>query len=497
MVDMLLNALDEAEARGVLPPLEEETGGPEPERIAVLRNRLYLMGYLARDSGKTFPDEDMNEGLVLFAEEASIPQGANLFEEAWTVLQELVSFETETNLITWLQSGRETLLKRAVHLRLFAFGLMERPPKQRRLFRNLDKALRNFSTVAKVFSLTREELPAEPVGKTLAVLFDQEGLVSRFAEMGDRLLLHFPVGISRREKLAWKSLAMTFVKSLARIELWLLGYKTHASPSEPNRFEHARLSLRAALPAFWKDQDKEFRPPQRERDRIDGRLFRRMAQLRDPGDASSEPEDEEELISRVLDEPNTQKEVIKQMRSLGARLYDGIKRVWRTIKNFFRRAVRAVKTFIVNTARFLKERARQTAEQVRNAFRAIGSGVRFIVRRVFAGSDPGHIMFVHDRDLDFEAFVDHRADWSRVRASSRRLILRARIMTYGLNILSALIGAFFAVIKRALTGWFGILLALVRIGRSVARIIRDAAAAGLLFDRLEEIELPQPALEEV
>ena len=493
MYQVLADALDKTHAMGLFPSLEVEGGTDlEPRQLAVMRNRLFLLGYLKRDSEKASLDEDLAQAVQAFLAEVGLKAGGDAASQAWQPLQELVSFETPSNLPRWGRPEREPLLQRAVHLRLFALGLIKDMPRPRDLFAGLDAALADFRTVSARLTLTAQSLDGGSLFDLAAILFDPDAMVTRLATMGEDLVVTYPTDLSRAEKKRQQGLVEAFVKGVARIELWLLGYKTAPIESPLVHYNGTRQTLKAAMPKFWSDQDAADRPPRSGQTRIGGTFFQRLCMLRDQSDDIPDRQAEEKVLDSLLQDPDAQKQTARQIKSLGARLFDGIGRAVRWLKHHFTRFFASLKTSVLNMARFLMNQTFHVATKVRDSVRAMILGLRFLSQKIFAGPASAGVAILHDRDMDFSAYLDTAAAEADLDHLVDQLLSRARLFAVAARIVALVTGVFLSIFKGVVAGWFGVLVTLAKTANTVSSLVQAAKEAGLILGQLKEL-LPTTA----
>ena len=107
---LLEHALENAQADNIISPLLEtrpySTKVYSRSRLMTIRNRLYLLGYITRDSGQASLGAELERGIRAFQQEASFTVNGFVVdgwtgEQSWQALQELVSFESPANLGRW------------------------------------------------------------------------------------------------------------------------------------------------------------------------------------------------------------------------------------------------------------------------------------------------------------------------------------------------------------------------------------------------------------
>lgn len=511
--DQVGAALDEAVAEGYL---GSETAGLDKEELRARRRvvggYLFLLGYLAKRPPTEFQaeqvrfghkrrspghagDGDIQVALTRFQQDAGLEEDSKAGPETWEALQQLASFEHRIEIRRWLNRDRPgEVLWRAVYLRLFALGLTKLPPrtdsrlasKQSQSEREVREGLAAF---VRLVGLLRPEGPALSASfdaATLEVLFDQQGLCV--------LARDYFAGAGQKQEPA-----LSFLRDVARVELWLYGYnvdignfKRKGPFLQPDRFTQ---SFASAMEDFCEDhgKDKDFSArSKRDEAAVLAWFFKHLVALDLGAPSEEDPSEADRVVERVLANDQTRSGVRGTIRTLGARLWDGISRAWNWLKsvfkNLFTKVKRVAKRIVTNLSRFVKSAALKVFSYVKAAVRTVIDGINFLKEKLLRGSDPEHMMVFHDGDWDFEVFVNARADDAVVENLTARLNLRADVFALGAKILGRLISLFLSTLRAGVaTGWFAVMLALVRIYKSFAQLKDFSKRALGLMSELDEL----------
>lgn len=517
--DQVGAALDEAVAEGYL---GDKTAGLDKQELLARRRvvggYLFLLGYLAKRPPTELQaeqvrfghkprspghagDGDIQIALARFQQDAGLKQDNRAGSETWEALQELASFEHPIDVPRWLDRGRPgEVLWRAVYLRLFALGLTKLPPrpdsrlgsKQKQSEREVREGLAGFARLIALLQPRAARLTPSFSVPTLEALFDQHGLC---ALAKDYLAGPARQSLPKQDQDA----VVTFLRDLARIELWLYGYnidvgnfKRRGPFQQPDRF---RQSLSSAMEDFCEDhgKDKKFTARgKRDETAVLTWFFRHLVAIHLDLPDEEDPADADRVVERVLANEETVSGVRGAIKSLGARLWDGIARAWKWLKSVFGRIFstvkRVAKRVVTNLTRFVKGAALKAFSYVKAAIRAVIDGFRFMKEKLLRGSDPQHMMVFHDGDWDFEVFVNARADDAVIENLTARLNLRAEVFALGSRILGRLISLFLSMLRAGIaTGWFAIMLALVRVYKSLEQLKEFAQRALGLMSELDEL----------
>jgi hypothetical protein len=160
-------------------------------------------------------------------------------------------------------------------------------------------------------------------------------------------------------------------------------------------------------------------------------------------------------------------ETVKQF---GARIWDGVRRVWGWFVRMLKRAKERVITIGTNLSRLIYDFALGSFTVVSRVFDSIATVIGWIANPKLPGSDAAHILFYRDSDNDIFAVSDRQADPDRVSSSCRELQTATGKFSFGCQV----IGAFVSLLREAFTtawkGYFGLVLALVRLRRVKHRL---------------------------
>lgn len=517
--DQVGAALDEAVAEGYL---GDRTANLDKEELLARRRvvggYLFLLGYLAKRPPTELQaeqvrfghkprspghagDGDIQIALARFQQDAGLSPDNRAGAETWEALQQLASFEHPIDVARWLDRGRQgEVLWRAVYLRLFALGLTKFPPrpdsrlgsKQRQSEKEVREGLAAFVRLMALMQPDAERLSPSFSAVTLETLFDQQGLC---ALARDYLLATAPRPLQKQDQEA----VTKFLRDLARIELWLYGYnidignfKRRGPFQQPDRF---RQSLDSAMEDFCEDhgKDKNFNARgKRDETAVLTWFFKHLVAIHLDLPAEEDPADADRVVERVLANEQTVSGVRGAIKSLGARLWDGISRAWKWLKTVFGKIFntvkRVAKRVVTNLTRFVKGAALQAFSYVKAAVQAVVDGFQFMKEKLLRGSDPQQMMVFHDGDWDFEVFVNARADTETIENLTARLNLRADVFALGSRIVGRLISLFLSTLRAGIaTGWFAIMLALVRVYKSLAQLKDFAKRALSLMTELEDL----------
>jgi len=464
-------------------PLEEPKKSKDVSRIKTIRNRLANLGYLPKDSGRPFLDEELEQAIRWFQQEADLAVDGWVGGQTWTALQELVSFENPSNLLRWFRGGQiKAALKRAIGLRLFVLGLMENAPASHPA--DPTDGMAAFGRVWQILNLgpvtSRASISLEWVGR----LFDQDGLIDRLASA------KVPQTLQERQSIHG------FILNVAKIELWLAGYKVRPTgydlqprskgddksnsniwmiSSSMTTYLRLKKNMRfyKALVSFW--QDHEAKNDQVKMLTVEfmktfPRFFQMIANEILTNAAMTPSEKQAEIEGILKKYPKQVPAIWDHVRKMGNRVWDGIRRVWGWLKNLIKSGVKKVITLGSNLSRLIYDYALSAYSVVSNVLKSFGAVIRSITNPVVDGSDPKHIVMFHDNDFDFRVAVNSSAEPTVVRALASKVRKQTRMFVFTCHVLSIVMSITLTVIRSGMTGYIGLIFAMVRSKKQLDRI---------------------------
>ncbi|WCL80889.1 hypothetical protein PPO43_13015 [Saprospira sp. CCB-QB6] len=297
-------------------------------RLKTAANRLWLLGYLKTKKLRQTKASlrRLKTAVAHFQQEAGFSPTGELEEESWYALEELVSFESKFSETLWfegqaIRANRRQALVRAVRLRLWVLGLAQKKLAEAQLWDEF-RALLGY---------LRAKIEFERIGMnkySILQLFDQDFLTSSIAHiMGDYEAL----------PLAPKQLKVvqSFMVNCAKVELWLLGFENIELDGVGEYREGDELYI--AMASYYRNfEGKSNLEANRLAKQIHPSFFFRMILL-----SQKEQEEEQGDASQfVLAEINEQaqvEEAYKYIEGKSLKLWDGLQRVWRWIKQLGQR----------------------------------------------------------------------------------------------------------------------------------------------------------------
>jgi len=499
---LLEQAMIQAGGDQIITPLPESNPGESSSaysnsRLKVIANRLFLLGYLDEDVVPSQLDASYQAGVKLFQHDAfgvsSLKADGWVGEKTWLALQEMISFEEPSKLEKWFAADKPCpALIRAAYLRLYALGLVSRAPGHRKTMVTIDvlnNALVEFSTLAKVLGWADAARLNGASLLTLGLLFDQDEMVSRLASGS------IPKGIDH------KKIIKPFIIGMAKIELWLIGYnirpKGYAGGSR-NALLGNGLDLKASsqlykqLVMYWTSLGiKSHRINLKSMGLIKSsfpEFFASIAGRLHETDDSETPDSEyvyQQLKAmqskEILKNPKNRKSIVQtlwnEVYSIGARIWDGLKRVWHWFKSQVKKIVSTVGAFFKNISRIAYQYILKAYEAVKAVIKGVGSSMSFFAQPVLPfpkealNVSAAKVVIGRDKDFDFRVVVDVNDRPEDILKISEYVIEKSGMFALSCRFL----GAFLQIVVKLLKdiwkfSWVSLLMALLRLYKTIARM---------------------------
>ena len=97
--------------------------------------------------------------------------------------------------------------------------------------------------------------------------------------------------------------------------------------------------------------------------------------------------------------------------------------------------------------------------------------VRSITNPVVDGSDLKYIVMFHDKDFDFRVVVSSSAESKVVKALTRKVRRQTRMFVFACHVLSVVMSVTMTVIQSGMTGYIGLIFAMIRSKKQLDRIM--------------------------
>lgn len=454
-------------------------------RLETIRDRLKLLGYLDRHAEGAAKWEALELAVRRFQRaafgEERLTRDGWVGEQTWGALQELVSFEEPSNLERWLVDGRPCpALKRALHLRLYALGLVETPPGPTIRPTSIDAGLSKLAAVARTLQWDDLELQTSLSDidlATLEVIFDQDVLVARLATSRS------PDGVED------KHLIRPFVIAMAKIELWLAGFEI--KPDGYSADEHASADrgidlnndhpLYAVLIQYWDGVGKDHHSASETKAKVFVKssfpsFFADVQALL--AETEDGLPDSDIVFEQLRQKPTLLQEAWDHVYGIGARIWDGIKRAWHWFKAMVSKVVGKIAAFVKNLSRIAYQYILKSYEGVEAVIKCVCSSITFFTRPILklplkqlGISEVGWLVIGRDSDFDFRTLVDVNARCGEVNDMADYVTEKAKMFNLSCRFLASMLNILLSLLKTLYAGWAGLLMALLKLYKSIAHWI--------------------------
>lgn len=441
------------------------------DMVLLVKKRLFHLGYIVTNDKESKLDETTRQAIKTFQRQAGIKVDGWVGGKTWEVFGELFSFEAESNIIRWMSSDVENpLVHRAVHLRLYAFGLMKKGPVRESV--SIESGLKRFVEIAKSLKLSKSTLSPSLELATVELLFNQDSIVKMISELES----------GHVESLKNSDLvrARSFLVSCAKIELWLLGYNVepggkatyikykNLSPKKRQRRRNTSGTFYFSLDAFCVSFGIKY-GPQRAADyfyRIYSKIYTEFVRMASGEEMSDETDDEvsSKDLYQALSENHVEAQIEwnSQSKSIGGRIVDGLKRAWHWFKRAAKKTISLLGAFVRNVVRLGKKIALDYFDMVRAAIRAFPQSIAFVLNREMPGSDSDSLSLSHDGNFDWTVFVADTATEKSVGAVLGKLDAQVKQLGFCTRIIGIVVTALVSIAKFVVTSYFALVMAIVK-----------------------------------
>ena len=504
--DTLFDIISDAKQQEVFPPpptLESQDIMHE-SRVAVVRTRLFLLGYLSKDSQSVEWDSALTKGMKEFQEESDLETTGKLNSESWLALQEMVSFEHEIEVEKWYRNDLPlSSMRRAIALRLYVFGLLEKKmsPQGRKLKKQekladkgkrkkqaklqdqmaeaIQQGLNDFAELSFFLTLADQSLPKIDTvtfpPTTVKALFDQDRILEGISKAwnGQSFNLKRPQAFNAVKT---QERVKNFIVCCAKIELWLHGYdakldgqpKYEVPVGSPRSIQPLSFPMFHALDSFWQDSGLDENEAWEKAQSIEGDFFQMVGQMQAEGAKAKMIQPSEAVYKTIIEEsPSVIDKVWEGIKTIGSRIWDGLKRAWNWFKALMGKmgkVIKKVASWAKNLSRLAYRYAMTAFPAVHQIIQSVSASVKALFHPIFPGSDPNVMVFRRDRDFDFSVFVNNDSTHEQQIALLRKFQYNAILVRFGFEIMRLLIGTIIDLVKKIVTagGWFGLILALLK-----------------------------------
>ncbi len=464
-------------------------------RAPVIAENLFLLGYLADKSDDGLSTDPAARGRFLsaverFQRDANLKPDRWVGEKTWWALRRLVTFETDTHMTDFLRDGTAgPALARAVRLRLFALGVLTRGPGEGPAYDRLPlAALGRFRELTRYLGFADEERP-DPL-TLIERVFDHDRIVAGIADSPrveddtEGRIEGFEIDTATMPQ-STLELLQRFLVSVAKVELWLLGFDVDID----RRLDYPVLGIRKGTPRnkglrgelrrFWRELAGRPEEWSKKLVRfITPALFQAFARI-EAADAvtAEQPDGDEsrEVLERVGNRPRPIEEHWAAGRALGMRLWDGLKRIWRWIVRRVRRILEIGRNLARAFFVYATKAFRIARFTLRTTAKALG---QYLDARIRTGDDnPVEVALAGDGDIRVR--IPSAADTDDVEQAARMVGYFGTAFSFATRLLSAVVRAIRAAagaLVANVVGWARLVWVLVESYRELRPVWRELRA---------------------
>lgn len=457
---------DGADKKGLVsttPENKDETYNAEAQRVRLktIASRLWLLGYLPKKYSSSEIDGNLNkiqDAVIEFQGDACLKKDKWVGDNTWYALEELVSFESDFTHEDWFKSGRikpevRIAVHRAVHLRLWALGLIDDRP--RKDFKPVVKEdLKRFKRVLKIFLIKHIASNIDLNYDTLKILFNQDLLAKSIQKRSSEDKKSYQLRLSDKKKEVDRELSRRFIISCAKIELWLLGFDVNINGR--NDFHVTKNNqLYSSLTKFYQEfasynlstakiHAKEIAPS----------FFDEIVNVIDITN-NYKIEDASGIIEERIKTNEDISNAWSYIKKKGMSLWDGIKRVWRWIKKIGKKVFNFIekniyKAFFRYTSKAFKI--------VKTAIKKLSNSMSIYFKGVISSEN---MYYSFSKDMDTEVFIDSKFSFENFRNSTYKMNNQSKIFRLACKIINLIVNGFIGL-TAGFIGWAKFLYSLLK-----------------------------------
>lgn len=482
---------EEADQEGAFASLPKTTsqqgkGAFYRSRIKTARTRLHLLGYLKNDRGGGIPGKTFKKAVASFQDDCGIQlkTDALLGPKTWQALAELVSFEDDTNLDRWW--SHQIVLERALRLRLQSLGFLK-------IFEgDINLGLQRFMAIYNAYFAQDQPLQTPFSRRTYETVFNLDHLIANIAKAPPQILA--------------KANLRPFLIAVSKIELWLLGYgvkpdglpllylppppeKVKNRPLPPDRMPASNLpylkgSLALAMQQFWKDLGLSRSEARQKATQLDQAFFKELHNA----EIDSSEESPQEIADELLKSPKSMPGIVGALKNLGHRLWDGIKRAGRWVINLVRKGIKMVSSFAKTVGRLLYNASINAFDKLRSFFTGFKLSLQLLIGKYLPGTNRSSLVMQKRRDFDINMAIDQNLPDQEI---SERLDLFTKVtQIFGqcAKIFKAFITLIIGAVRATITGFAGLIIALVKFVPRAKALIQGLNYNDQLVDELKTLK---------
>jgi hypothetical protein len=468
-------------------------------RVRALAEQLWLLGYLPEKprknlSRKVQTTPSFRNAVSKFQAEAGLVVDGWSGDQTWRALNAMVAFESWTAVEEWAdaENGFCRAFRRAIHLRLHKYGLANGTPSAGFSTLPPQNSLRAVHCLQSLGVVDRSSEPS--MLEWVRALFDHDKLVTAAGRFELSFESTLDQGESHRRDLR------SFLVNLAKIELWLLGSdvsidgqddypvaglgvaqkRISAGGKYRRKVNATNTTFRKYLTEYWhRLLGLSNREAKKRARAVTPALFRSLDQPSDFSPDAGDPLDESDYSVSIAerfwsaDGQSTDSLVANSYSiatRIGMNLFDGLKRLWRWVKQGVSSAV----DFGVNLLRGFYRFALKSFYIVQTATTAFASSLRqYAAGRI---DTCPRIAVSISNDFDSQALIFADASADHVKESALSVKKFATAFYLSAKILSIMVRLLVSAYQ-GLAGWVRFLMILVRHYRDLSIAYQEFSAA--------------------
>ena len=169
------------------------------------------------------------------------------------------------------------------------------------------------------------------------------------------------------------------------------------------------------------------------------------------------------------------------VKSIGSRIWDGIKRAWRFFKALFKKVAIRIAGWIRNLARMAFKYAVDLFNKIKIVVRKVTDAIEYILPRINPDSDPEQVTIQREAGFDYNLFVNQFANAPNVEQTTTKLSKQASIFQAGVKLVILVVRSIVKTVKRVVAGggWFQLIMSFVKVVkefRHVESIVAEVEA---------------------
>ena len=534
ILDKLGRGLDASVSKHYLPNATLGSDNPNETDssayIRAIRARLIELGYLGEGHKFTNRHNPQIDRILIkkikqFQHDAGITQDGWAGKLTWQALECLVSFENQQSPAlwgnvwrhasneewgsSWLQSPQQLssqsqpenqhqtwlfengllhnkAVMRAVYCRLYTLGFFSDWELHRIHTKTIinpsdnadfQHAIDQFCAFSKQLKLVKSTCSGLNI-ELLNAMFEYDNIVAKLSDNA-----YFESAITAYPKT---------VESIARVELWLLGYDISPGKDQTIRRATRRFKKRTfisisktqlAIKQFYSDypvvrprnegNDKKNTTESDNGHPLNAYLMAAFSALSTNVDVTdSDNESLNVSVSQLWQSKSKQNALRAQFNKLANGIFDGLKRMVSWLFGAVKRVLEKTKEVIANIARYISKKARTCYLSIVKAFDIVYSGMSYLKGNAFHYGAPSKACFAHDNDFDQFCCIDPMAQPHQISFDRTQYGFQAKLYAAGLTIVGHLLGIAQRVVRTISSpvGWLLALLSLANVANSIKEI---------------------------